>query len=226
MFSPTSCGPNLTLGKFDKFFVHGSRQNTSKLGLLFKCAKAWRFLVDLLLLIDAELSRATVDQEEETSYNGQNLEEVILGEILVGVVLVKLRISVSHHDKGPTGGRNKLTVQKLFTPMLKMLRMTTRSVALNLALKPTTTMTQATRPTRETTILHTDHWPLKTNPMKRKIRSTRPASWKYILRSFSSSWGRPAKALVFRTQESDRTIRRPPQTERFRRKKLRSKIKP
>jgi hypothetical protein len=47
-------------------------------------------LVDLLLLVDAELARASVDQEQETAYNRENLEEVILGEIPVGVVLVKL----------------------------------------------------------------------------------------------------------------------------------------
>lgn len=120
----------------------------------------------------------------------------------------------------------RLTVQKLLVRTLKTLRMRTNSVALNLALKPTTTMTQETRPSRETTTRQMLHSPVKTKPMKRKIRSTRPASWKYIFRSFSSSWGKPAKAFVFRTQESDKTISRPPMTERFRRKKLRSKMRP
>ena len=71
-----------------------------------------------------------------------------------------------------------------------------------------------------------DHSPLKTKPTNRKMRSTWPASWKYILRSFSSICGRPAKALVFRTHESESTMRRPPMTERLRRKKLRSKMSP
>lgn len=48
-------------------------------------------LVNLLLLVDAELARATVDQEKQTADDGQNLEEVVLGKVLVGVVLVKLR---------------------------------------------------------------------------------------------------------------------------------------
>lgn len=47
-------------------------------------------LVNLLLLVDAELARATVDQEKQTADDGQNLEEVVLGKVLVGVVLVKL----------------------------------------------------------------------------------------------------------------------------------------
>lgn len=49
-------------------------------------------LVDLLLLVETELTRAAVDQEQETADNGENLEEVVLGEILVGVVLVKLQV--------------------------------------------------------------------------------------------------------------------------------------
>jgi hypothetical protein len=52
-------------------------------------------LVDLLLLIDTELARAAVDQQEETANNGQDLEEVVLGEILVRVGLVELNTQVS-----------------------------------------------------------------------------------------------------------------------------------
>ena len=120
----------------------------------------------------------------------------------------------------------KLTVQKLLTRRLKMLRMTTSMMALNLALKPTTTMTQATKPKKATITLQTLQVPLRTNPAKRKMSKTLPASWKYILRSFSSIDGRPAKALVFRTQESDKTINKPPITDKFRRKKLTSKMSP
>lgn len=52
--------------------------------------KASTGLVHLLLLINAELAWSTVDQEQETADNGEDLEEVVLGEVLVGVVLVKL----------------------------------------------------------------------------------------------------------------------------------------
>lgn len=47
-------------------------------------------LVDLLLLIDAVLAWSTVDQEEKSTDDGEDLEEIVLGEILVGVVLVEL----------------------------------------------------------------------------------------------------------------------------------------
>lgn len=50
------------------------------------------FLVDLLLLVQTELTRATVDQEKKTTNDGENLEEVVLGKVLVGVVLMKLKI--------------------------------------------------------------------------------------------------------------------------------------
>lgn len=52
-------------------------------------------LVNLLLLVDAELAGAAVDQEQQTTDNGQNLEEIVLGKVLVGVVLVKLRRETS-----------------------------------------------------------------------------------------------------------------------------------
>jgi hypothetical protein len=47
-------------------------------------------LVDLLLLVDAELARTAVDQQQETANDGEDLEEVVLGEVLVRVVLVEL----------------------------------------------------------------------------------------------------------------------------------------
>lgn len=122
--------------------------------------------------------------------------------------------------------RRKRTVQKLFTNTLNRLSRTTRMIALHLALKPTTTMTQATRPNKLTRMRQKLHSPEKTNPTKRKISSTRPANWTYILRSFSSSWGRPAGTNFLRTQESDRTISKPPTTLRLRRKKFKSKMRP
>lgn len=50
----------------------------------------WR-LVDLLLLVDAELAGAAVDQEQETAHDRQDLEEVVLGKVLVRMALVELK---------------------------------------------------------------------------------------------------------------------------------------
>jgi len=47
-------------------------------------------LVDLLLLVNAVLSWSAVDQEEEAADDREDLEEIVLGEILVGMVLVEL----------------------------------------------------------------------------------------------------------------------------------------
>jgi hypothetical protein len=47
-------------------------------------------LIDLLLLINAELPGTAVDQEKQAADNRQDLEEVVLGKVLVRVVLVKL----------------------------------------------------------------------------------------------------------------------------------------
>ena len=46
--------------------------------------------VDLLLLVDAELAGAAVDEQQETADDGQDLEKVVLGKVLVGMVLVEL----------------------------------------------------------------------------------------------------------------------------------------
>uniref|UniRef100_A0A1Y1LG74 Uncharacterized protein n=1 Tax=Photinus pyralis TaxID=7054 RepID=A0A1Y1LG74_PHOPY len=46
-------------------------------------------LVDLLLLINTELTRATVDQQEQTTDDREDLEEIVLGKVLVWVVLVE-----------------------------------------------------------------------------------------------------------------------------------------
>jgi hypothetical protein len=183
-----------------------------------------RALVHLLLLVDRELAWTAVDEEQETANNGEDLEEIVLRKVLVRVVFVELLPWLAPSLASTRTGFP--TVQKLLTRRLKMLRITTRRVALNLALKPTTTMRQAMAPRIETRTLQIDQEPAKTKPTKRKMRRTRPANWKYIFRSFSSIEGSPAKALVFRTHESDKTMSRPPITERFRRKKLRSKIKP
>ena len=52
------------------------------------------YLVDLLLLVDAELARAAVNQQQKTTDNRENLEEVVLVKVLVGVMLVELEVSV------------------------------------------------------------------------------------------------------------------------------------
>jgi hypothetical protein len=44
----------------------------------------------LLLLIDAIFARSTIDQQKESTNNRENLEEVVLGKVFVGVVLMKL----------------------------------------------------------------------------------------------------------------------------------------
>ena len=53
-------------------------------------------LVDLLLLVDAELAGAAVDKQQEAADDGEDLEEVVLGKVLVRVVLVQL-------EKGQSG---------------------------------------------------------------------------------------------------------------------------
>ena len=60
-------------------------------------------LVNLLLLVDTELTGAAVDQEQQTADNGQDLEEVVLGEVLVRVVLVELRRWISQLKKQSEG---------------------------------------------------------------------------------------------------------------------------
>ena len=122
-------------------------------------------------------------------------------------------------------GLDLLTVQKLFTNKLKTLSNTTNITALNFALNPTTTMTQATKPNMLTKTLQKLQLPVNTKPMKRNTKRTLPPSCTYIFLSFSSICGNPAKTRL-RTQLSDKTIRRPPMTERLRRKKFRSKIRP
>lgn len=47
-------------------------------------------LVNLLLLVDTELTRTHVDQEEKATDNREDLEEIVLSEVLVGVVVVQL----------------------------------------------------------------------------------------------------------------------------------------
>ena len=47
-------------------------------------------LIYLLLLVDTELARAAVDKEQKTADDGEDLEKVVLGKILVRMVLVKL----------------------------------------------------------------------------------------------------------------------------------------
>jgi hypothetical protein len=48
------------------------------------------FLVDLLLLVNAVFARSAVDKEEKSPDNGEDLEEIVLGEVFMWVVVVKL----------------------------------------------------------------------------------------------------------------------------------------
>lgn len=58
-------------------------------------------LVNLLLLVDAKLAGASVGEKQKTTDDGENLEEIVLGEVLVGVMLVKLeRQAVSNGSRG------------------------------------------------------------------------------------------------------------------------------
>lgn len=60
------------------------------MALLLLGARGRACLVDLLLLVDGELAGAGVDEEEQTTDDGEDLEEVVLGKVLLGVVLVEL----------------------------------------------------------------------------------------------------------------------------------------
>ena len=46
--------------------------------------------VDFLLFVHTELARAHVNQQKETAHDGEDLEEVVLGKVLVWVALVEL----------------------------------------------------------------------------------------------------------------------------------------
>lgn len=189
------------------------------------------FLIDLLLLVHAQLAGAHVDQQQKTAHDGEDLEEIVLGEVLVRMVLVKLRcpkasVTAIRAENRVNAMVRRLTVQKLLTSTLKTLSRTTRMTALSLALNPTTTITHATNPIKLTRTLQMLQSPAKTKPMKRKMSKTRPPSWMYIFLSFSSIVGSPANTLLFFTKLSPRTMRRPPMTDRLRRKKFRSKMRP
>lgn len=47
-------------------------------------------LIDLLFLVNAVFARSAVDQQQESTNDREDLEEIVLGKIFVGVVLVKL----------------------------------------------------------------------------------------------------------------------------------------
>lgn len=68
-------------------------------------------LVDLLLLVDAVFTGSAVDEQEESSNNRQDLEEVVLGEILVGVVLVKLGTELVNNNNNNNNKIEDLNLQ-------------------------------------------------------------------------------------------------------------------
>ena len=47
-------------------------------------------LIYLLLLVNAVFARSAIDQQQESTNDREDLEEIVLGEILVGMVLVEL----------------------------------------------------------------------------------------------------------------------------------------
>ncbi len=57
-------------------------------------------LVDLFLLVDAIFAGSTVDKQEESSNDGQDLEEVVFGKIFVRVVLMELERVSKYSQKG------------------------------------------------------------------------------------------------------------------------------
>jgi hypothetical protein len=82
--------PNITPHNADRFSIF-CPTHASQLPSFYSPS-----LVDLLLLINAVLSGPAVDQEQKAADDGQDLEEVILGEILVWMRFVKLQnVSVS-----------------------------------------------------------------------------------------------------------------------------------
>ena len=70
--------------------LHASEGKHSRIRGAFSFLTFISRLVHLLLLVKADLAGAHVDEEEQTADDRQDLEEVVLGEVLVGVVLVEL----------------------------------------------------------------------------------------------------------------------------------------
>jgi hypothetical protein len=88
------------------------------------------------------------------------------------------------------------TLHQLFTATLKTLSVMTRNDADHLALKPTATITHATRPNRDKNARPMFHVPWKINPRKRKMRRTRPARRKLkAIRPREAPQGRKSSAL-------------------------------
>lgn len=52
-------------------------------------------LIDFLLLVERHLPWAHIDQKQQSSNNGEDLEEVVFGEILVRVVGVELLLPLA-----------------------------------------------------------------------------------------------------------------------------------
>jgi len=47
-------------------------------------------LIYLLLLVNAVFARSAIDQQQESTNDREDLEEIVFGKIFVGVVLMKL----------------------------------------------------------------------------------------------------------------------------------------
>lgn len=79
-FAGRSCAGLFSASNFDTILGHNG-----PLILRSRVRSAWS-LVDLLLLVDRELSGAHIDQEKQATDDGEDLEEVVLGEVLVRVM--------------------------------------------------------------------------------------------------------------------------------------------
>lgn len=63
-------------------------------------------LVDFLLLVHAQLTRSHVHQEKKATHDGKDLEEVVLGEVLVRMILVQLEPDVSNLPRNSTSRKS------------------------------------------------------------------------------------------------------------------------
>lgn len=78
--------------QYDSTFVTNPSSPTPMLICRVLRSNAMQCLVDLLLLVKADLTWSHIYQKQQTTNNGENLEKVVLGEVLQRVVWVELHI--------------------------------------------------------------------------------------------------------------------------------------
>ena len=175
--------------------------------------------------------RAGPSEREEQSGRTQRLEEVVPAACtrVSSQSSTRRERARGTHLRKSRCGCAAWTRHHALTAKLNAERTTTRYRALWRALYPTATQMHATRPETLTKPLAMPLWPLKTKPRKRKTRRTRPKSCRYFLRSWSETPMGVRLVTIddfFCESESERVMRRPPMTDRLRRKKVRSKMRP